>query len=154
MDESTGTALSERGIRPSAQRGAILSLISGRRWHPTADDVYTELSPRHPTLSRTTVYNTLKLFASRGLVSVVRIEDDELRYDADTSEHAHFKCNGCGRIFDLFGADVGSFARECRAALPDGFVADEVRAAAWGKCADCAREGGQSDGRGQGTERG
>ena len=95
-------AIEEKGIRPSVQRTAIFGYISENKTHPTVDNVYTALSPSYPTLSRTTVYNTLKLFAQNGLVQVVKIEDDELRYDAETRPHIHFKCERCGGIFDIF----------------------------------------------------
>ena len=49
--------LSAAGIRPSAQRIAILEYISACRCHPTADDVYSSLVEQNPTLSRTTVFS-------------------------------------------------------------------------------------------------
>lgn len=43
-----------------------------------------------------------------GLVKVLNIEDNELRYDAHTDNHGHFKCESCGEIFD-FDIDFDSF---------------------------------------------
>ena len=54
-----------------------------------------------PTLSKTTVYNTLKLFVSKGVAKAINIEDTEIRYDADLSTHGHFKCKSCGGLFDV-----------------------------------------------------
>ena len=51
------------GIHPSVQRIAIMDYLIKHRTHPTVDEVYTALSDEIPTLSKTTVYNTLKLFA-------------------------------------------------------------------------------------------
>ncbi len=36
-----------------------------------------------------------------GLVKVITIEDKETRYDIDTKDHGHFKCESCGNIFDF-----------------------------------------------------
>ena len=36
-----------------------------------------------------------------GLVRVLTIEDNETRYDIDTSDHGHFKCEKCGGIYDF-----------------------------------------------------
>ena len=52
--------LSGRGIRPSAQRIAVLKALLDFRVHPTAEQIFEVLSPTMPTLSLTTVYNTLK----------------------------------------------------------------------------------------------
>jgi Fe2+ or Zn2+ uptake regulation protein len=93
--------LNSHGIRPSAQRVKIYEYLFQNRNHPTADKIYLALSPSMPTLSKTTVYNTMKLFISKGVAIVVNIEDNEVRYDADTSVHGHFKCRGCGGLFDF-----------------------------------------------------
>ncbi len=54
-----------------------------------------------PTLSKTTVYNTLKLFSEQGAVQMLTIDERNANFDADTSAHAHFFCKCCGRIYDL-----------------------------------------------------
>ena len=46
-------------IKPSMQRIAIMEYLMEHRTHPSADEIYTALSPSMPTLSKTTVYNTL-----------------------------------------------------------------------------------------------
>ncbi len=140
MNENLNQMLQEKGIRLSSQRIAIFSYVAKNKNHPTVDDIYCALLPTNPSLSRTTVYNTLKLFSKKGLISIVRIEDDELRYDADTKEHAHFKCISCKRIFDIKEANVHLFAQECKNALPSRFCVQEVRVGVWGKCADCAEK--------------
>ena len=55
--------LLEHNIKPSMQRIAIMEYLMEHPIHPSADDIYTALSPSMPTLSKTTVYNTLKLFS-------------------------------------------------------------------------------------------
>lgn len=54
-----------------------------------------------PALSKTTVYNTLKLFVEQNVAIIINIEDNEARYDADISKHGHFKCEKCGKIYDF-----------------------------------------------------
>ena len=54
--------LMEKGIRPSLTRVMIYDYLLSHRTHPTVDEIYKELSPKAPTLSKTTVYNTVKLF--------------------------------------------------------------------------------------------
>jgi len=58
--------LLEHNIKPSMQRIAIMEYLMNHPIHPSADDIYTALSPSMPTLSKTTVYNTLRLFSEQG----------------------------------------------------------------------------------------
>ncbi len=89
------------GIRPSVQRLAIYEFVKNNPVHPTADVVYDALRDNLGSLSLTTVYNTLKLFVDAGLVQLLAIDDTFRCFDGDTSAHAHFRCNLCGRITDL-----------------------------------------------------
>ena len=91
MEKNFSQAIAAKGIRPSMQRTAIYEYLCTHPTHPTVDAVYRSLSATHPTLSRTTVYSTLRLLAEHGLVQAITIEDDELRYDAETKPHIHFK---------------------------------------------------------------
>ncbi len=93
--------LLEYNIKPSVQRIAIMEYLMEHRTHPSADEIYTALSPSMPTLSKTTVYNTLKLFAEQGAALMLTIDERNTNFDADTSIHAHFLCKRCGHIYDL-----------------------------------------------------
>lgn len=93
--------LSRHGIRPSAQRLCILQYLVSTTSHPTADDVFQALLPEIPSLSKTTVYNTLNLLARENLARLLTIEDGEARYDGDVSLHGHFRCTHCGKVADF-----------------------------------------------------
>lgn len=93
--------LESRSVKPSYQRLRILEYLITHRNHPSVDTIYTTLSKEIPTLSRTTIYNTLKLFAENDIVSTLTIVDSELRYDFTVTPHAHFQCNKCGAVLDV-----------------------------------------------------
>lgn len=93
--------LEESGVSPSLQRMAILQYLLEHRTHPTVDEIYSALVEQIPTLSRTTVHNTLKMFSELGLALSLTIEDKQMRYDGDTHPHAHFRCQQCGKIMDV-----------------------------------------------------
>ena len=88
-------------IRPSVIRIMIYDYLCSVKSHPTVDEIYTELLPTVPTLSKTTVYNTVKLFTESGLSKVITIDGSQTRYDADTMMHGHFLCSKCGRVYDF-----------------------------------------------------
>lgn len=94
--------LLENGIRPSTQRLAIMNFLLTHHTHPTVDDVYQGLCNEIKTLSRTTVYNTLRMFAEKKLARMITINEHHVCYDGCTSPHKHFYCNRCGNVFDIF----------------------------------------------------
>ena len=96
-----GNRLLEFGIKPSLQRIAIMNYLMEHLTHPTADTIFNDLYPSIPTLSKTTVYNTLKLLEEQGAIQAISIDDKNVRYDADISRHAHFKCKLCGCVHDI-----------------------------------------------------
>ncbi len=126
-EKDTANFLRSLGVKPSAQRIAIYSYLEEKRNHPTVDTIYQSLVEAHPTLSRTTVYNTLKMFMAHNAVQPILIEDGEMRFDADTSVHGHFKCRSCGEVSDIFFG-------ENLPAPPKGFQADETHLYFRGLC--------------------
>ncbi|KAF2955505.1 Fur family transcriptional regulator [Marinitoga sp. 38H-ov] len=98
--------LRENDISPSLQRIQIYKYLLENHTHPNVDTIYKALVDSIPTLSKTTVYNTLKLFQSKGLVSVLTIDENEARFDINTHVHGHFKCINCGKIFDFEVQDI------------------------------------------------
>lgn len=99
--EALKQALKEKGIGLSHQRLQVLDYLCRHLCHPTADEVYLALKRDMPTLSKTTVYNTLRLLAEAGLVKALSIEGNETRFDIRGREHGHFKCLSCGAIADV-----------------------------------------------------
>ena len=93
--------LEDKGVRPSFQRMSILKYLIEKKNHPSVDVIYKELSAENPTLSRTTVYNSLNALHEKGLVDSITISETEVRYDYKIEPHAHFKCLKCGKIYDV-----------------------------------------------------
>jgi Fur family peroxide stress response transcriptional regulator len=93
--------LKERELRPSYQRLKILGYLLENQNHPTANEIYESLHGEIPTLSKSTVYNTLNIFLRARLVKQLAIEGAETRYDIITRYHGHFKCEHCGKIFNF-----------------------------------------------------
>jgi len=96
-----GNRLLEFGIKPSIQRMAIMEYLMEHYTHPTVETIFNDLYPSIPTLSKTTVYNTLKLLEDHGAIQAISIDEKNVRYDADISRHAHFKCKNCSSLYDL-----------------------------------------------------
>ena len=97
-----GNYLKSHDIKPSYQRLQIYKFLLENRIHPTVDTIYKALCNDIPTLSKTTVYNTLNIFIEKEIISVLVIEENETRYEANMNLHGHFKCTDCGNIYDIF----------------------------------------------------
>jgi Fe2+ or Zn2+ uptake regulation protein len=124
--------LNTNNIKPSIQRIKIFEYLHDNRNHPTVDNIYCDLANEIPTLSKTTVYNTLKLFVENGITSTLTIEGNEVRYDAIMENHAHFKCEKCGMIYDIEIDDVKLKKNQL-----NGFKVDETNIHLKGKCKKC-----------------
>ncbi len=98
---SPSEALRKVGIKPSAQRIAIIDYLTTHRTHPSADEIYTALSTRIPSLSRATVYNTLRSLVEHGAALELKIDDQRSVFDGCTEPHAHFFCRKCRHVFDF-----------------------------------------------------
>ncbi len=123
-------------VRPSHHRIKIYQYLIEKRNHPSVDMVYQELVRTIPTLSKTTVYNTLQLFLEKGIVIMITIDENETRYDADTSLHGHFRCSSCGKIFDIrLGTDAW------RLDGIDDFEINESHIYFKGWCPECRKKG-------------
>lgn len=97
----------KKNMRLSYQRMKVMEYLSSHLIHPTAEQIYAGLREEIPTLSKTTVYSTLNALVDAGLVRIINIEDNEIRYDIKTENHGHFKCKSCGAIYD-FNVDIDS----------------------------------------------
>ncbi len=93
--------LQKYGIRLSKRRLQVVEYLCANPTHPTVEQIFADLHQAIPTLSKTTVYNTLKLLENSGLLRPLGIEDNEIRYDLVTQNHGHFKCQSCGEIYNF-----------------------------------------------------
>lgn len=127
--------LVKHGLRPSVQRVAIMAYLQTHRTHPTVEEVYQGLVKIIPTLSRTTVYNTLRLFSEHHAAQMITIDDHRVCYDGDIRPHVHFYCKRCGKVYDLMGEKAPEISS---ARLLDGHLVDEAQLYYKGICRECA----------------
>ena len=125
--------LRQFSIKPSVQRSAVMNFLLKNRIHPTIDEIYMALSPSMPTLSKTTVYNTLGLFVEKGAVRPLAIDERNARYDVDISAHAHFICKSCGKVHDIFNINQSFF----QLPVNESFNIDSVEISYSGICKNC-----------------
>lgn len=87
-------------MRHSKQRDLILEIVQGTNEHPTADWVYTEARKFLPNISLGTVYRNLGQLVANKNLNIVNV-NGIVHYDAFLSNHQHFQCTSCGKVFDI-----------------------------------------------------
>lgn len=126
--------LLEKDIKPSVQRIAVMTYLLENRTHPTVDEIYLELQDKIPTLSKTTIYNTLKLFVEKKAILSLTIDEKMVRYDGYRQRHAHLFCHSCGKVVDVpLEYDVELPQTEAT----KGFADVETQVYHKGYCAEC-----------------
>jgi Fur family iron response transcriptional regulator len=121
--EDIAGLLKSRGVMPTQQRMMIARILFKRDQHLSADQVMKCVNEGNSHVSKATVYNTLGLFARKGLVREVIVDPTRVFYDSNTSEHHHFYNIDSGELIDI---KSDSLAVDSLAALPHGTVAEGV----------------------------
>jgi Fe2+ or Zn2+ uptake regulation protein len=88
-------------IQPTPQRMAVVEYVLRSKTHPTADEVLAGALRQCPTVSRATVYNTLKLLVARGLLRTQTIREGVVVYDPNVKDHHHLIDDDTGEIHDI-----------------------------------------------------
>jgi Fe2+ or Zn2+ uptake regulation protein len=135
MSKEIENYLDEHGIRPSYQRTMIYEYLVKHKNHPTVDMIYNELADSMPTLSKTTVYNTLNLFVEKKVSLLLHMKDGEARYDADVSLHGHFKCERCENIYDFEVEPSGLVFKGL-----ENYKLNEIQVSCKGICPSCRNQ--------------
>jgi len=105
MDDSNKTQIIARlkqyDITPTQQRVDIANILFARPQHLSAEQVLEQVNEQTAAVSKATVYNTLGLFASKGLVNEVTVDPTKIFYDSNTLAHYHFYHVDTGKLEDI-----------------------------------------------------
>ena len=104
--EDVPAALASLGIAVTAQRVEIGAILLESMQHLSAEQVQARLEADGASASKATVYNTLGLFARKGLVRELVIDGARAFYDSNPSDHFHFYNVDDGTLFDFPSSPV------------------------------------------------
>ena len=99
--QDIASQLRKVGITPTQQRVQIAEILFARPQHMSADQVLALVNRDGPTASKATIYNTLGLFARKGLVREVIVDPSKVFYDSNTTVHHHFFNVDTGELTDI-----------------------------------------------------
>ena len=129
--------LKENNLKVTPQRLIVLKYLGEHYTHPTTEKIYSDLKSNNPSLSKTTVYNSLETLEKHGIIQSLTISGSELRYDFKQGMHHHFLCKKCGKIVDI---DIECPNVERMSSY--GHKVEEIHGYIKGICMECLRKGG------------
>jgi Fe2+ or Zn2+ uptake regulation protein len=133
--------LKDNAIKITPQRLEILRYLDEHHTHPTVDEIYSALKTKNPSLSKTTVYNSLETLKKHKLIQSLTISSSETRYDIKHGLHHHFLCQHCGAIID-----IEITCPNVNKIVHGGHRVEEVHGYFRGICKECIKKGRNSTG--------
>ena len=100
------TRLRAYGITPTEQRVRIGEALFAKAQHVSAEQVLTMVNKDQKEVSKATVYNTLGLFAKKGLLHEVIIDTSKVFYDTNLDKHHHLYNIDAGTLEDISASEV------------------------------------------------
>jgi Fur family iron response transcriptional regulator len=110
-------------ILATPQRLEVAEILLTRPQHLSADQIIDQLQANGSSVSKATVYNTLNLFGSRGIVKEVMVDPVRKFYDSTTHPHHHFYNVDTGVLSDI---GEGEVRFDALPDLPEGTLEDSV----------------------------
>lgn len=129
-------SLKERGHRLTPQRQLILEAIESSDGHVSAESVHARVAAQFPQVNISTVYRTLELLQTLGLVTHTHFDDGIALYHlAEDSNHQHMVCRSCGAEREIDVQELAPLDKHLRETY--GFQADLAHFAIIGTCGTC-----------------
>jgi Fur family peroxide stress response transcriptional regulator len=125
-------------LKITPQRAAIYEELFKASDHPTIDSILKRVRVVLPNISFDTVYRTVISFAEHGIINMVGCFGGPRRFDADISQHHHFRCVRCGKIFDFSSPYYDRL--EIPAEMRNNFKVLSKKLILEGVCGECCKK--------------
>jgi Fur family iron response transcriptional regulator len=93
--------LKDSNITPTKQRLEIAELVFAKDQHFTAVQLIEQVRENKLPISQATVYNTLCLFESTGLLKTINLQNDCKFYDTNLHSHHHIYNTSTNVLTDI-----------------------------------------------------
>src|SRR4051812_36990581 len=77
--EKLAAWISERGLKATRQRDAIVDTFFSHPGHLSVDELLSKVQERDPNIGAATVYRTMKILTDAGLASARHFDDGQTR---------------------------------------------------------------------------
>ena len=137
LDSKIVNIFRSNGFKATPQRIVITQTVLKSKNHPTAEEVFEEVQQINPTLSLSTVYNTLNILKEMNLVNELAFNETS-RFDPNTKPHINLVCEKCGKIIDAEDKSLEGIIK--RVSEENNFVITGHRIDLYGQCKMCSRK--------------
>ena len=97
----------DKGLRMTGQRRTIARVLSDAEDHPDVEEVYRRASTIDPRISLSTVYRTVRLFESEGILERHEFGDGRARYEpAGHGHHDHLINVKTGEVIEFSNEQI------------------------------------------------
>jgi Fur family ferric uptake transcriptional regulator len=129
-------SLRKKGYRLTPQREMVIEVLTHSGQHMTAEAVFVQVQERTQAVNIATIYRTLDLLVSEGLVSKSDMGEDGTVYASVLhGAHLHLVCRRCGQVVEADSELTASL--HAQVAQRYGFSADLSHLSLFGLCSDC-----------------
>ena len=128
--------LRDNGHKVTPQRVEIIKSLM-QLDHPSAKEIYRRIKERFPSITQSTIYDTLELLVNLGAVQKVQPLSGT-KYDINEKTHAHFICENCGKVRDISDHAINDKTEELLRLID--LEADKVEVSFFGRCPSCSEE--------------
>lgn len=120
--------LTEKGLKVTPQRIAVLEAIYTLKNHPTAEMIMEHIRDTHPGIASATVYKVLDALEENQLISRVKTEKDIKRFDGIVEKHHHLYSTESEEIKDYVNEDLDQLLADFfKKNHIDGFEIEEIK---------------------------
>ena len=124
--------------RNTVQRQIVLQTVLHMHDHPTADNVYAAGAGKQLGTSKLPVDSQQNHLAPQGEIRRVPVPNGADRFDFNTSEHYHVRCEKCGAVFDVHMPHINNLIEQVEDA--SGVEVQRYDILFEGICRDCRTE--------------
>ncbi|MDE5713631.1 MAG: transcriptional repressor [Muribaculaceae bacterium] len=104
--------LTENRLRKTPERFEILQSALYHKGHFDVDSLYRQMEEKGYHVSRATIYSTLELLCSAGIIRRLLFDTHQARYERAGQTHSHLVCTECGEIREVDLEEIdGTLAR-------------------------------------------
>jgi Fur family transcriptional regulator, ferric uptake regulator len=131
-----------KGVRLTSQRRVLIETIQQADRHLDASALLTLARRKDPKIDRATVYRTIELLKSLGLIDeldLMHLNGEKHYYEVKTQRnHLHLACFGCGAIQEFASPTFERLKQEI--AARNSFDVQVMRLEVGGLCKRCATQ--------------
>jgi Fur family ferric uptake transcriptional regulator len=94
-------------LRMTGQRRIVAQVLEEADDHPDVEELYRRAALLDGAISLATVYRTVKLFETEGILEKVEFGDGRARYeDAEREHHDHLICTRTGKVIEFVDPEI------------------------------------------------